>query len=204
MRRYKSFLIKKNAVIVLLFSLAASIFSQPKFSSSEVNNFDRLIMNPYSKTLDYLGTGFETVTLLTPAVLFTAPSQDYWKIGLEYAQTIAFAYGAKELAKLCVSRPRPYMYFDNVPQNKIENGDWDDSFFSGHATLSFAAAGFTTFMFCHYFPNSPWKIPVIAASYLLATSTAGLRLASRMPGRKIGYFFGAILSFHAIIPHASF
>ena len=206
MRRYKSFLIRKNAVIVLLFSLAASVFSQPKFSSSEVNNFDRLIMNPYSKTLDYLGTGFEAVTLLTPAVLFAAPSQDYWKIGLEYAQTIAFAYGAKELAKLCVSRPRPYMYFDNVPQNKIENGDWDDSFFSGHATLSFAAAGFTTFMFCQYFPDSPWKIPVISASYLLAATTAGLRLASgnhfltdvlcgAVVGSAIGYLVPYVNSF---------
>lgn len=76
-------------------------------------------MNPYSKGLDYLGTGFEAVTLLTPVVLLSAPSQDYWKIGVEYAQTIGFAYVAKELAKLCVSRPRPYMYFDNAPQNKI-------------------------------------------------------------------------------------
>ena len=206
MRRYKSFLIKKNAVIVLLFSLAASVFSQPKFSSSEVNNFDRLIMNPYSKTLDYLGTGFEAVTLLTPAVLFAAPSQDYWKIGVEYAETIAFAYGAKELAKLCVNRSRPYMYFDNAPQNKIDNGDCDDSFFSGHATLSFAAAGLTTFMFCQYFPDSPWKIPVISASYLLAATTAGLRLASgnhflsdvlcgAVVGSAIGYLVPYVNSF---------
>ncbi len=178
MRQFKSISSKKVAAFILFLSLAASAFSQTKLSSSKVNNFDRPIMNPYSKTLDYLGTGFEALTLLTPAVLFAAPSQDYWKIGVEYAETIAFAYGAKELAKLCVSRPRPYMYFDNAPQNKINDGDWDDSFFSGHATLSFAAAGFTTFIFCHYYPDSPWKIPVISASYLLAATTAGLRLAS--------------------------
>lgn len=178
MRQFKSIFSKKVAAFILFLSLAANAFSQTKLSQAEVNNFDQLIMNPYSKSLDYLGTGFEALTLFTPAVLFAAPSQDYWKIGLEYAVTIAFAYGTKELAKLCVSRPRPYMYFDNVPQNKIDDGDWDDSFFSGHATLSFAAAGFTTFMFCQYFPDSPWKIPVISASYLLAATTAGLRLFS--------------------------
>ncbi len=178
MRRYRSISAKKTAATILFFSLAACAFSQTELSPAEVNPFDRLIMNPYSETLDHLGTCFEAAALLTPAALLSAPSQDYWKIGIEYAETLAFTYGAKELAKLCVSRPRPYMYYDNAPQNRIDEGDWDDSFFSGHTTLSFAAAGFTTYMLCQYFPDSPWKIPVISASYLLAATTAGLRLAS--------------------------
>lgn len=202
----RSLFTKKIAGTFLFLSLAAGTFSQTKYSSAEVNSFDRLIMNPYSKTLDYLGTGFEAATLLASAVLFAAPRQDYWKIGVEYAETIAFAYGAKELAKLCVSRPRPYIYFDGAPKSKIDDGDWDDSFFSGHATLSFASAGFTTFMFCQYFPESPWKIPVISASYLLATTTSVLRLASgnhfmtdvlcgALVGSAIGYLVPFVNSF---------
>lgn len=148
------------------------------FSLEEVNGFDRLIMNPYSKPLDYSGTATMGLSLLTPAVLFAVPSQDYWKIGLQYAETIALAYGAKELCKLLVSRPRPYMYFEGAPQEEIENGDWDASFISGHATLSFAAASFTSFLFCQYFPDSNWKIPVILSSYALAATTSVLRLAS--------------------------
>lgn len=199
MKRYKFIFIKKIFGAFIFLFMTATVFSQPKFSSAEVNKFDRMIMNPYSKKMDYAGTGFEVATLLAPAVLFAAPTQDYWKIGIEYAETIAFAYGVKELAKLCVSRPRPYMYFNNAPQNKIDDGDWNDSFFSGHATLSFAAAGFTTFMLCQYFPDSPWKIPVISATYILATTTSILRLFSgnhfltdvlcgAAVGSAIGYF----------------
>lgn len=175
---YKSHHRKIILISVLLISLFSKVFAQTKLDPIDVNGFDRLIMNPYSKTLDYAGTGFEVMTLLTPAVLFAAPSEDYWKIGVEYAETMAFAYGIKELAKHCVSRPRPYMYFDGAPQSKIDDGDWDDSFFSGHTTLSFAAASFTTFMMCQYFPDSPAKIPVITMAYSLACTTAILRLAS--------------------------
>ena len=151
---------------------------QMDLHSDDVNSFDRLIMNPYSKTLDYAGTGFTALMLLTPSVMFAAPKEDYWKIGLEYAETIALAYGAKELIKMNVSRARPYMYFNGAPVDKFEDDDWDDSFISGHTTLSFAAASFTTFMYCQYFPDSRFKPLVIAGSYSLAAATAGLRIAS--------------------------
>lgn len=98
------------------------------------------------------------------------------------------------------------MYFDNTPQNRIAEGDWDDSFFSGHATLSFCRRRFYDFLFCQYFPDSPWKIPVISASYLLATTTTCLRLASgnhfltdvlcgAFVGSAIGYLVPFVNSF---------
>jgi len=163
--------------------LITSGFTQKKslpdhFDVNNVNGFDRLVMNPYSKNLDYAGTAMMGLSLLVPAVLFAPPTEDYWKIGVEYAETIALAYGVKELCKLCVSRARPYMYFDGAPEDKIEEGDWDDSFISGHTTLSFAAASFTSFLFCQYFPESQWKVPVCASSFALAGATAVLRLSS--------------------------
>ena len=155
---------------LLLGALAASdIFCQE-------NAFDRMAMNSYSKNLDYAGTAATAIALLTPAILFAAPPKDYWKIGLEYAETIAFAYGAKELCKLCVDRARPYTHFPGAPLDKVD--EWDDSFISGHTTLSFASASFTAFMFCKYFPDSEWKAPVIVGAYSLATATAVLRVAS--------------------------
>lgn len=169
------------AVCTILFlgQLCAQNFNLPDtFNKEDVNAFDRLIMNPYSKTLDYAGTAAMGLTLLTPAVLFAAPSEDYWKIAAEYAQTFALAYGAKELCKACVDRARPYMYFEGAPQDKIAEGDWNDSFVSGHSTLSFAAAGFTSFLFCQYFPESDYKSLVVASSFALALSTSCLRLAS--------------------------
>lgn len=148
------------------------------FDIEDVNSFDRPFMNPYSKALDYTATGLELASLMTPLFLIPAPTQDYWKLGLEYVETVAFAWGAKELAKHCVTRYRPYMYFEGAPQDAIDDGDFKDSFFSGHATLSFAAAGFTTFQALTYFPDSPYKWITIGISYALCTTTAALRLAS--------------------------
>lgn len=172
------------ALAALLFSIISPLFAQSvsyggiSFDKNEVNAFDRPFMNPYSKALDYTATGFELASLMTPLFLIPAPKEDYWKIGVEYVETMALAWGSKELAKACVSRYRPYMYFEGAPQSAIDDGDYKDSFFSGHATLSFAGAGFTTYNALMYLPDSPYKWIAIGTSYALAVTTAALRLAS--------------------------
>ena len=155
---------------------------QGNLSRKDVNSFDRLIMNPYSKPLDYAGTGFAALSVLTPALLFALPDafciKDIWKIGFEYVQTMGLAYLTKELVKMNVDRARPYMYFDGAPLEKFNDGDWNDSFFSGHTTLSFSAATFTSIMYSRYFPESRYKPLVIGLSYSLAAVTAVLRISS--------------------------
>jgi undecaprenyl-diphosphatase len=153
-------------------------FDASALDLSKVNSFDRLIMNPYSKEFDYVGTGLEIVTLLTPALLLATPDEEWLTIGAMYAETLLMAYGLKELGKICVNRPRPFMYFADYPQEKVDDGDWNASFPSGHTTLAFAGAAFTTYVFCTYLPDSNMKIPVIASSYVLALGTAACRLAS--------------------------
>ncbi|MDC7124482.1 MAG: phosphatase PAP2 family protein [Spirochaetales bacterium] len=148
------------------------------FDSSQINGFDRLFMFQYSPIIDKLGTGLCIVSILTPSLLLSIPSDQWLTIGIMYTETISLAYGLKELGKLCVSRARPYMYFDNFPQDALDDFDWNKSFPSGHTTLSFAGASFTSFVFCKYFPNSKWKIPVIASSYIFAVGTAVCRIAS--------------------------
>ena len=176
---------KSFRLFVLLFIFAALPLTAQtvsceglSFDKEQVNSFDRPFMNPYSKALDYTATGFELASLMTPLFLIPAPQEDYWKLGVEYAQTIGFAWGAKELAKHFVTRYRPYMYFEGAPQSAIDDGDYKDSFFSGHATLSFAAAGFTTYQALTYLKDSPYKWITIGTSYALCTTTALLRLAS--------------------------
>ena len=180
----KSYRFVLSILLVCFMSAAIPLFAESvsygdmTFDKSEINSFDRPFMNAYSKPLDYTATGLELASLMTPLFLIPAPSQDYWKLGVEYAETIALAWGAKELAKHCVTRYRPYMYFDGAPQSAIDDGDYKDSFFSGHATLSFAAAGFTTYQALTYLPDSPYKWMTIGVSYALCTTTAVLRLAS--------------------------
>ena len=148
------------------------------FLKDDVNPVDRFFMQPYSKTLDDIGTITQFASLLAPAVLMATPMEEWCTIGVMYAESVFLSYGLKELAKNLVNRPRPYMYFDGAPEKDIEEGDWNKSFFSGHTTLSFTGATFASYVFSKYFPDSNMKIPVIVGSYAFATTTAILRMAS--------------------------
>ena len=122
-------------------------FDGNNYNSSQLNGFDRLLMNPYSPVLDDAGTYLGIVSVLTSSVLLTAPSDQWLTIGTMYAETMAFSYGIKELGKLWISRARPFMYYDGFPREAIEDHDWNKSLPSGHTTLAFAGASFTSYVF---------------------------------------------------------
>lgn len=175
----------------------------PKFedrstNKNDVNVFDRWAMRQYSKTLDTLGTVTDALAIASPLSIiipmtFTASGRnELFTVGVMYAEAFILEEGIKELIKNLVLRARPYSYFDGVPEKHIESRDWTRSFPSGHTSESFLGATFTSFVFSSYYPDSPWKIPVIAGSYALAVTTAVLRMASG------NHFFTDVLTGAAI------
>ena len=170
---------KKRFLIVFILALLAltALSATAVNDISKVNKFDSLIMNPYSKPLDDTATIINYISMASPALLVINRSgEDIATLGVMYLETMAGAYASKEILKKVIDRPRPYTYFEGAPEN--EKDDWNNSFPSGHTTLSFASAGFVSYVFSRYYPDSKWKIPVIAASYTAATATAVLRLMS--------------------------
>lgn len=145
---------------------------------STVNGFDRPLMNAYSKTLDTTGDIFLLGALASPVLFAAAPNTEWFTIAAMYTETALIANGIKDITKLIVDRPRPYMYFDGYPQKEIEERDWCKSFPSGHTTMAFTAAAFNTYVFSKYFPDSSWRFVVAGGSYAIAVTTAALRLAS--------------------------
>ena len=145
---------------------------------SNVNELDQIFMQPYSKNLHIVGTTTLVGALCSPALLAFASSEEWMTVGVMYLESLMFAYGMKEFAKFFVTRARPYMYFDGYPQDKVDDGDWCKSFPSGHTTMAFAGATFTSFVFSKYFPDSPWRWVVTGGSYALAVGTGILRLCS--------------------------
>ncbi|MCR4954526.1 MAG: phosphatase PAP2 family protein [Treponema sp.] len=145
---------------------------------SSVNELDQIFMQPYSKKLHIVGTATLVGALCSPALLAFAPSEEWMTVGVMYLESLMFAYGMKEFAKFFVTRARPYMYFDGYPQDKVDDGDWCKSFPSGHTTMAFAGATFTSFVFSKYFPDSPWRWVITGGSYALAVGTGILRLCS--------------------------
>ena len=150
------------------------------YDKDDVNSFDRIFMHEYSKSRDTAADFVLVAAMATPAVLVMTEKSEWFTCGVMYAETLLIANGVKELTKLAVNRTRPYMYYDaaTLPAEDVDDGDWANSFPSGHSTMAFAGATFTIYTFCKYFPESKLKIPVVAGSYALATGVAVLRLSS--------------------------
>jgi undecaprenyl-diphosphatase len=155
---------------------------------NEVNVFDRWSAARYNYNLDITSTVFEFTAIFMPALLLAAPKEDWVTIGVMYAESVLLAYGAKEMAKALVFRARPYMYFEGAPRADVEIGDFAASFFSGHTTMAFNGAVFVSTVFCAYFPDSVWRIPVVAGSLSLAAATGARRIASG------SHFFSDVLT----------
>ena len=170
---------KKKTIAIILLILVFVSFVQASIINdrSEVNRFDALAMNPYSKSLDNTASLINAGLTIAPA--FLAINQDFGNIttiGVMYLETMAGAYASKEILKKIIDRPRPYTYFEGAPVE--EKDDWNNSFPSGHTTMAFASAGFVSYVFSRYYPESKWKVPIIVTAYTAATTTAVLRILS--------------------------
>lgn len=170
--------------VVLEKSTTYPVYDRSVLNIDDVNPFDKWAMKEYSKTLDTVGTVAQIMGAASPlAVMIPLAFTQYGRnelftVGVMYAEAALLEEMFKEIIKTSVSRTRPYSYFDGAPEKAIESGDWSRSFPSGHTSLSFMGAAFTSIVFCSYFPDSPWRWPVIAGSYAIAATTAALRMAS--------------------------
>ena len=150
------------------------------YDKDDVNAFDRPFMNSYSHSRDKAADFLLAATMATPGLLVFTDQSEWITEAAMYAETLLIANGIKEMIKLAVTRPRPYMYYDpsTFPEDDIDEGDWANSFPSGHSTIAFASATFTSYTFSKYFPESKWRIPVTAGAYSMAIGVVALRLSS--------------------------
>ena len=149
------------------------------YDKADVNAFDRFFMRGYSSGMHTASTLTLASLMASPAVLLPLSDRSFWSTEIVmYAETMLIANGIKELTKLCVDRTRPYMYYNlsDAPEDKIEDGDFANSFMSGHSTMAFASASFLSYTLWKLFPESSLKIPVAAGSFSVATLTAVLRV----------------------------
>ena len=145
---------------------------------SNVNAFDRWSAQKYSKSVDITSDAFMYLSVITPLSLLATDKSEYLTWTIMYFEAATLTYGVKDLLKYAVYKERPYMYFDGKPQKEIDENNYYCSFPSGHTTLAFLGATFTSYTFSKYFPESKWNVPVIVGSYTLATISGTLRILS--------------------------
>lgn len=168
---------KKKTILVLIFLLVlTSLPAYTPLDKTSVNGFDRVFMTEYNSTLDKTATAVDISLFMTPLIPALSGEKRLGTIGVMYMESFALTWGVKELIKRTVNRDRPYLYYDNPPEEKKD--DWSHSFPSGHTTLGFMTASFVSYTFSAMNPESKWKVPVTLGVFTLASLTAALRVLS--------------------------
>jgi undecaprenyl-diphosphatase len=170
---------------------ALAVFASPFFVHNEpanipsgldtetVNMLDRSVMFPYNRPLDTISDYGVYGLLMLPAVSLAGNMRDkkaWLTYGIMYAEAFCLTFGAKDLLKNAIIRYRPYMYSGGIPDGMAH--DYYNSFPSGSTALAFLSAGFLSATFSAEYPDSKWKILVIAGAYTLATGIAACRIVS--------------------------
>jgi membrane-associated phospholipid phosphatase len=177
----------------------------------EMPNLDRNDVNVIDRSLMFNYRPFDTDPLLF--VLGVLPvivplSLAEWNIrndfniwltyGIMYGQAVGFTYGTRRaISRVFVDRYRPRYYFnDNIGGEGIIG----DSFPSGSTAMASMAATFLSVTFSAEFPDSPWRIPIIAGSYTLAASIGVIKimigyhfLTDVLAGAALGAFYGWLI-----------
>jgi membrane-associated phospholipid phosphatase len=148
----------------------------------KVNRFDRLAMFGYSRGFDVASDVLMYASVALPLIiaLGTSPDQAF-AAGVIYFEVMSRAFFAKNMLKFLVPRVRPWIYLAPTTGAAPEVFEGNDSFPSGHATLSFAAAAFGVTVAALELPSgSPWFVPFTVTEVSLAVITASFRVASGM------------------------
>lgn len=91
-------------------------------------------------------------------------------------ETFAVTYASTNVVKFALRRPRPYSYEQGSEVGDPTENDARLSFFSGHASMSFAMATSYASLFQARHPRSRWVAPVWVLGMSLASVTAVARV----------------------------
>ncbi len=171
--------------------------------SSDTPFFDRWLLFDYSEDIDKLSDYTQYLSIALPGVLlFTDMQETFLSILVLYGESMLYSFGVKYLFKAFISRKRPYVYREDTSSELLSDQDAINSFPSGHTTMAFTSAVFTSYVFCLSNPESKFKIPFWISTLSLAGLTGALRISSGshflsdvIAGAAIGSFFGFLIPY---------
>lgn len=140
---------------------------------------DEALRAPYSAGLDAAGAAIAALGLAgLPFLLDRFDAASILTVGLMYTEAALLTFGAKDVLKAAVGRPRPYLAGGARAPGLPEPDEDYESFPSGHTALAFMTAGFCTAVYAagDAPPAAKWAMGL--ASHGLAAAVAALRVAS--------------------------
>ncbi len=154
--------------------------SLDSLNADGINRFDRSAVNNWSPRLATISDVGLIFSITAPALLFLSPhmSSEASTYSLVYAETLFANLAVMGIAKTTIRRLRPYAYNVKVPQDIRLAPAAKRSFFSGHTSLAFGSAVFTSTLFDHYYPESSLRPWVWGSSLAIASGGGYLRYAA--------------------------
>ena len=149
-------------------------------SKHDINKFDRFVTAYWSPQNARMSNVLLGSFLVLPASFYFSghTRDDIATISVIYAEVALISFGLTQLTKGLAQRVRPFVYNSDsgIAFSKKNHKDAKQSFFSGHTSVAFASAVFTSTVFSAYFPGSKWKYPVWCTSLGSAALTGFLRV----------------------------
>ncbi len=176
----------------------------PRCDPSALNSVDRLAAGRFSAAFG-LASHVSVGLVLASSVLVPIVDEGSAGLGdaLIVAQTIVVANAVGVVSQMSVRRPRPLLYGESAPVSERTDGNGSLSFFSGHASSTFAGALAAFGVIARRHPGSAAKWVTFAVGMLGASTVATLRvlagqhfptdvLAGALVGTSIGVLIPAL------------
>lgn len=149
--------------------------------ASEVFPFDAAVHHQFSEAAGRWSDVTMMGATLAPFALKTGQGidEEFGEFALLYTQAVGSAVLLARITKKVVQRPRPYAYSRHPlieAYTKRQGEDAHQSFVSGHAALSFAAAVAGSHLFARATEDRPARAAVWGVQMALAAATANLRV----------------------------
>ncbi len=169
------------------FSMYSEIKDTPltteQLNNLNINNiprFDRSAVNKWSPTLSGISDAGLLICMASPVLLMSNSymREDIAVFGIMFAENIFTTLAFTAFVKSSLKRIRSYVYNPDVEMEKKLKIDAKRSFFSGHTSLAFSSAVFTSTVFSRYNQQSPMRSWIWGSTLATAATVGFLRYAS--------------------------
>ncbi len=170
----------------------------------ELLSINKLSVNNYNNDIALLSDILLTMSLSIAAfqVFDGKIISDWPTYGAMFLETTSITLGTTLITKNIVREPRPYIYSEKAPLELKKDPDASQSFFSGHAALSFASMMFFAEIYSSYYPENSNHYLIYLGSIALASTSSILRIFSArhfpidvLVGAVVGITIGKLIPY---------
>ncbi len=206
--------LKKDLILgttaIAAFSAGSLLRENSDQSTSKFGWIDEDITFEYNEGIDSFSDYLSLAPLFLPLPLLL----DEWDVenisvlGVMFLESALLTVGVKDIFKSFIHRPRPYNFYASTPDELLEENDRNLGFPSGHTSIAFMGASFSTYIFSQGTASKKQKYIMGITTFGIATTTAVLRVSSGshymfdvLTGAALGSLVGfGVPYLHKVIP----